>query len=165
MAIDWTLATAADAEELASLRSAAAEELGSRYGDGPWSGRATLRGALASLRYARVLIGRLDGEIVASLRLANRKPWAIDPSLFTPVRRPIYLTSMVVAPRVQRRGIGREALDHACRLARESRSDAIRLDAFDAAAGAGGFYARCGFREVGRATYRGVPHVYFERLL
>jgi hypothetical protein len=27
------------------------------------------------------------------------------------------------------------------------------------------FYAKCGYREVGRVTYRGTPLVYFERLL
>jgi len=31
------------------------------------------------------------------------------------------------------------------------------LDAYDATAGAGWFYAKCGFRETGRVTYRNVP--------
>jgi len=44
-------------------------------------------------------------------------------------------------------------------------ADAIRLDACDAPAGAGAFYAKCGFRAVGRATYRGCPFEYFEQLL
>ena len=44
-------------------------------------------------------------------------------------------------------------------------SEAIRLDAFDAEAGAGGFYARCGFTEVGRVTYRKAPLMYYELLL
>ena len=44
-------------------------------------------------------------------------------------------------------------------------ADAIRLDAYDADAGAGDFYAKCGFREVGKATYREVPLRYFEKLL
>lgn len=44
-------------------------------------------------------------------------------------------------------------------------ADAICLDAYDAAAGAGPFYAKCGFREVGRASYRGTPLVYYEMLL
>ena len=44
-------------------------------------------------------------------------------------------------------------------------SDAIRLDAFDADAGAGEFYSKCGFREVGRASYRSVPLIYFEMLV
>ena len=42
---------------------------------------------------------------------------------------------------------------------------AIRLDAYDSTAGAGGFYARCGYREVGRVTYRGTALIYFESLL
>jgi hypothetical protein len=37
-------------------------------------------------------------------------------------------------------------------------AQAIRLDAYDAAAGAGGFYATCGYRETGRV--RGTPLVY-----
>jgi hypothetical protein len=41
----------------------------------------------------------------------------------------------------------------------------IRLDAYDGPAGAGGFYAKRGFREVGRVVYRGTPLVYFERIL
>lgn len=44
-------------------------------------------------------------------------------------------------------------------------ADAIRLDAFDAAAGAGPFYAKCGFREVARVTYRKDPLIYFELTL
>jgi hypothetical protein len=36
---------------------------------------------------------------------------------------------------------------------------------FDGEAGAGAFYAKCGFREVGRVVYRNVPLIYFEMLL
>jgi hypothetical protein len=39
------------------------------------------------------------------------------------------------------------------------------LDAYDAAAGAGDFYAKRGFPEVGRVTYRGTPLIDFELLL
>ena len=56
-------------------------------------------------------------------------------------------------------------LDEAKEIARAWPGDAIRLDAYDAAAGAGEFYAKCGFREVGRATYRGTPLIYFELML
>jgi hypothetical protein len=44
-------------------------------------------------------------------------------------------------------------------------SDAIRLDAYDGAVGAGAFYARYGFREMGRAAYKGTRLIYFELLL
>jgi hypothetical protein len=44
-------------------------------------------------------------------------------------------------------------------------AEALRLDAYDGPAGAGGFYDRCGFRETVKVTYRGTPLVYFELLL
>jgi predicted N-acetyltransferase YhbS len=72
---------------------------------------------------------------------------------------------MAVAPELQRQGIGRDLVREGLAVARTWPSQAIRLDAYDAAAGAGEFYAKCGFREVGRVTYRTVPLVYFELLL
>jgi hypothetical protein len=47
-------------------------------------------------------------------------------------------------------------------VARSWPVDAIRLDAYDGPSGGGPFYKECGFTEVGRAVYRGVPLVYFE---
>jgi hypothetical protein len=44
-------------------------------------------------------------------------------------------------------------------------NDAIRLDAYDAEAGAGPFYAKCGFEERGRVVYKGDPLIYYELLL
>jgi GNAT superfamily N-acetyltransferase len=72
---------------------------------------------------------------------------------------------MAVDPEYQRQGIGRRLLDEARSVARQWPAESIRLDAYDAPAGAGRFYAKCGFREVGRAAYRGVPLVYFELML
>ena len=72
---------------------------------------------------------------------------------------------MAVAPSAQRTGAGRELLEHAVVAARGWPADCIRLDAYDAPAGAGEFYARCGFTEVGRVVYRKTPLIYFEKLL
>ena len=69
---------------------------------------------------------------------------------------------MAVHPRRQRRGIGRALMTEALRVARALPAGAIRLDAYDADAGAGEFYLRCGYRQAGKKTYRGVPLVYFE---
>jgi GNAT superfamily N-acetyltransferase len=69
---------------------------------------------------------------------------------------------MAVHPELQRNGVGRLLLKEAEAIARAWPADAIRLDAFDAEAGAGGFYAKCGWREVGRVTYRKDPLIYFE---
>jgi len=115
------------------------------------------------MRTSHVLVACEDTEIVGTLRLATKKPWAIDTSYFTKCRRPLYLVGMAVAPAKQRKGIGRSCLEEASRFARTWPADAIRLDAFDA--GAGGFYARCGYTEVGRASYRNNPLIYYELLL
>ena len=114
---------------------------------------------------AMLRIARTDRDIVATLRLASKKPWAIDRAYFADVKRPVYLTDMAVAPQLQRHGIGRRILEEAKAIAREWPADAIRLDAYDAPAGAGEFYEKCGFTQVGAKTYRGVPLLYFELLL
>jgi hypothetical protein len=49
--------------------------------------------------------------------------------------------------------------------AKKLSADAIRLDAYDAKAGAYGFYASCGFTERGRATYRQAALIYYELLI
>lgn len=155
-------ATEADAGEIADLRNAAAEDLTRRFGRGHWSGLVSERGVQYDLRTSTVWIVRSRGRMVATLRLATRKPWAIDRSYFTPCVRPLYLTSMAVAPDRQRAGLGRRCLEQTLRIARDWPADAIRLDAYDAPAGAGEFYRKCGFLEVGRTSYRGNPLVYFE---
>jgi GNAT superfamily N-acetyltransferase len=104
-------------------------------------------------------------KIIGTLQLTTKKPWAIDRSYFQNSRRPIYLIGMAVEPTVQRQGLGRAMIEDVLRIVRGWSGDAVRLDAYDALAGAGPFYAKCGFREVGRVTYRSVPLIYYEQLL
>lgn len=77
----------------------------------------------------------------------------------------LYLTDMAVDPGLQRKGLGRQLLQEATAIARAWPGDGIRLDAYDGEVGAGRFYAKCGFRQVGRVIYRNTPLVYFELLL
>ena len=154
-----------DVSVIAALQNAAAGALTERFGAGHWSSLVSERSATLAQRNARVRLGVAGKKILTVLRLATKKPWAIDVSYFTPVKRPLYLTGMAVSVAHQKTGLGRLALEDACAVARSWPAQAIRLDAYDAAAGAGPFYAACGFREVGRASYRGVPLVYFEKLL
>jgi GNAT superfamily N-acetyltransferase len=157
--------TPAEAELVMGIRNAAAQGLTERFGVGRWSGQGTLRGAIADLRQARIWLAWDGDEPVATWRLSTRKPWAIDASRFSPARRPLYLTSMAVHPGWQRQGDGRACVREGLRQAAAWPGDAVRLDAFDAVAGAGPFYARCGFREVGKAVYKGTPLLYFEWVL
>jgi len=156
-------ATNDDIDDIVRLRNDASAHLTSTHGKGPYSGNVTDKGVRFEMRRATVYVARdVDGVLLATLKLGTRKPWSIDAAYFTRCKRPLHLTSMAVTPSMQRQGMGRQCLDEARRIAREWPADFIRLDAFDAVGGAGEFYARCGFREVGRVTYRQCPLVYYE---
>jgi GNAT superfamily N-acetyltransferase len=158
-------AVEADAQEIAVLRLAAASDLTERFGKGFWSSNTTDKGVLQGIRRGKVMIAVEADAIVGTLTLSMQKPCAIDASYFTPVRRPIYLTSMAVTPALQHRGVGRAMLEAARDWVKAWPGQAIRLDAFDADAGAGAFYAKCGYQERGRAVFRSVPLIYFEMLI
>jgi GNAT superfamily N-acetyltransferase len=168
MKLDFAAATDSDATMLAELHSTVAADLTQRFGPGYWASAQTEAAVLRALRkpkFSRILIARTNNRIVGTLHLATKKPWAIDTAYFTPVKTPLYLTNMAVHPDVQRKGVGRQLLKEVESVVRAWPADAIRLDAYDTKAGAEGFYAKCGFREVGRVTYKRVPLVYFELVL
>jgi len=169
MKLAFATATNSDAAALAALHSAVAQDLTRRFGEGFWSSAPSERAILSDMRrpkFCRILIARCEGyRIVGTLRLATKKPWAIDTAYFTAANRPLYLTGMAVHPDFQRQGIGRLLLKEAEVAARAWPADALRLDAFDADAGAGAFYAKSGFREVARVSYKNDPLIYFELIL
>ncbi|MGQ0714435.1 MAG: hypothetical protein ACT4PJ_11995 [Gemmatimonadaceae bacterium] len=56
----------------------------SQIGEGHWSHLTSERGTASSLRHARVGVGRQGRRILTVLRLATKKPWAIDVSISRP---------------------------------------------------------------------------------
>jgi GNAT superfamily N-acetyltransferase len=154
-----------DVSTIAELRSAVALKLTASFGPGHWSGVATEKGVRLDMRSSKVFVAHHKRRLIATLRLTTKKPWAIDPTYFSASKRPLYLLSMAVTPDLQRQGIGRQCMEQIKRICRKLPADAIRLDAYDAPAGAGIFYAKCGLRNVGRAEYRGCPLLYFEWLI
>jgi GNAT superfamily N-acetyltransferase len=159
------IATLEDIPAIVDVRVNAAEDLTARFGGGHWSGHASEKGVAWDMRQGKVLVARRGKAIIATLKVATRKPWAIDVSYFTPCKRPWYLTNMAVDPAHQGKGIGKRCVLEAVRLVRELGGEAVRLDAYDAAAGAGEFYEKCGFAERGRVTYRVTPLIYYEMLI
>jgi GNAT superfamily N-acetyltransferase len=155
-------ATVADVPDIVALQIGVAGKLTAAFGVGPWSGTTTEKGMLFTMRKATLFIARRRGQLIAMMALGTKKPWAIDRKYFSPCERPLYLTAMAVAPELQRQGIGRLCVEEAKRITKQWPANAIFLDAYDAEAGAGEFYRKCGFREVGRASYRGAPLIYFE---
>lgn len=158
-------ATPADAAALAALHTAVAGDLTVKHGRGSWSSKSSESGVLFAMRASRIFLARQGTELVGTLRLTTKKPWAIDTSYFTGCGKPVYLLAMAIAPWWQRRGIGQQCLEAAVKIAKAWPADALRLDAYDADAGAGSFYAKCGFTEVGRVSYRNTPLIYYEQLL
>jgi GNAT superfamily N-acetyltransferase len=154
-----------DVLTIAKLRSTVADSLTKRFGAGHWSEVATERGVCFDMRNSKVYVAHHKSRLVATLRLTPKKPWAIDRTYFSASKRPLYLLSMAVAPDLQHQGIGKQCVERIREICRLWPADAIRLDAYDAPAGAGMFYAKCGFRNVGRAKYRGCPLLYFEWLI
>jgi GNAT superfamily N-acetyltransferase len=160
-----TVASEDDVDAVVTLRNAVADDLTAKHDIGHWSSRATGRGIRADMKRSSIYLFREGGRAVATLQLQTKKPWAIDRKYFTQVQTPLYLLAMAVEPGRQRTGIGRRCIEAAVRIGRDWPADALCLDAYDADAGAGDFYRRCGFTEVGRATYRNTPLIYFERLV
>jgi GNAT superfamily N-acetyltransferase len=149
------IATENEAAEIAALRCAVS---GGKI-------ESTLNDVLRSMSRGKVAVMRHRKTVIATLYLTPRKPWAIDTAYFTPVQSPLYLLAMAVAVPFQRKGFGRACLLEAAKIARAWPAQAIRLDAYDCPTGAGGFYARCGYREVGRAVYRETPLIYYEQII
>jgi ribosomal protein S18 acetylase RimI-like enzyme len=166
MQVKLQAATVEDVESIAALRNAISDDLTFKHGRGPWTVYSTTSAVLADLRNGRLLVALHRGEVVASLKLSITKPASVDLGYFSKVARPWYLSALAVSPELQRQGIGRACLDQAFVLARREKADAIFLEAFDhPTAGAGPFFAKCGYRETGRNTYRGRPLIYYETLL
>jgi GNAT superfamily N-acetyltransferase len=158
-------ATKFDAAPLAALHTAVADHLTQSHGTGPWSAHTTEKSVLFAMRNSKVFVAKDGSEIIATLRLQTKKPWAIDKTYFTKCKTPLYLLAMAVTPTRQRQGLGTACMKKATKIAKASHADALRLDAYNAKAGAGPFYAHCGFTEMGRVTYRNAPLIYYELLL
>lgn len=157
-------ATLEDVPALMELTDEIAQDQ-ARQSGGEATSKTTEKSILWQMRMSRIFIAKKRTRIIATLRLTVKKPWAINVSYFTPCKRPVYLLGMMVTPELQRQGLGRKCLKEAERIARAWPADAIRLDAYDSSSGAGGFYAKCGYAEVGRKTYRDSPLIYYELIL
>jgi GNAT superfamily N-acetyltransferase len=165
MPLKLVLASADDIPELVAMRVRVSQNLAKKFGEGYWAGRPTESGERFLMRIGQVYIARHRGKLIATLALSTRKPWSIDVEHFHASTKPLYLRAMAVEPAKQGNGIGSKCIAEVRRIAADAGRDAIRLDAFDCAAGAGKFYRKCGFAEVARVVYKGVPLREFEMVL
>ena len=160
------IATVNEAAAIARLLNDAADHLTGKFGKGHWSYHTSEKSVVNAITGKSKIIIALNGqEIAGSYCLQTKKPWAIDPAFFTPVEQALYLVGMAVSPAWQQKGIGRYMMQELPAFITQWPAQAVRLDAYDHAAGAGDFYRKNGFTERGRVLYRGNPLIYFERLV
>src|SRR5208282_4065999 len=124
MRFSFRLATANDSAELAELHTTVAGHLTAQHGQGPWSAVTTEERVRSVMRTSRVFVARQGARIAGTLRLTNKKPWAIDTSYFSKSRKPVYLLGMAVLPAMQGQGIGRRCLEEVRQIARGWPADA-----------------------------------------
>jgi ribosomal protein S18 acetylase RimI-like enzyme len=154
-----------DARALVSLRAAVCDDMTRRFGAGDWSTSPSEADVRRQLRASRVLVASIEKRIIGTVRLTTARPWSFDCSAFSPVRTALYVLGLAVAPDVRGQGVGRQLMDAVKRIASASPADAVWLDAYDHAAGAGEFYRKCGFRKVGGTVHGKMPLVYYEWLV
>jgi ribosomal protein S18 acetylase RimI-like enzyme len=157
-----SVATLEDAPALVALRTAIANDMTRRFGEGDWSAAPSEALVVKQLRASRVLVARREGQLVGTVRLTTAQQWAIDASCFSPAKTAVYVLGLAVAPEARGQGLGQQLMQAAKDSAASWPADAVWLDAYDDKAGAGGFYIRCGFREVGRTSFGQIPLIYYE---
>ena len=155
-------ATLSDARALVALRTAVAQGMTKKFGEGHWSACPTKADVQRQIRASHILVARRDARIVGTVRLATSRPWAIDSISFTPVASALYVLGLAVAPDARGQNVGRDLMEAAKDATRSRHVEALWLDAYDHSAGAGPFYLKCGFCKVGRTQYREVPLIYYE---
>jgi GNAT superfamily N-acetyltransferase len=151
-----------DAPAIAAIRTAAADVLTARYGEGRGHARCPLT-RCGPRCVGHVLVARLHGTAVATLTLQSRKPGSIDASAFTNVSRALYLVDMAVDPELQRRGVGRLCLTG--RPGAHWPADAIGSTPMIAKASADDFTNAVDIRLVGTRHDHHSPRRLFEQLL
>jgi len=160
-----SVATTSDARAIAALRTAVSDGMTQQFGEGHWSSHTSEADVVRQLDASHVLVARREDEIIGTVRLATAQPSAIDAGSFTPVESALYVLGLAVAPAFRAQGVGRQLMEAAKDAARSWEAEALWLDAYSHIAGAGPFYLRCGFREVGPSAYKEVSLTYYEWLV
>ena len=78
MAVTVQFATEADIPELLQLRLSVDADQARRFGNDRWSTTINEKSVARGLKSSRVLIARRRGQIIGTLRMETKKPWAID---------------------------------------------------------------------------------------
>jgi GNAT superfamily N-acetyltransferase len=160
--VEITEASAADVPGIVALRAEVAQDMTSRFGEGPWSVETSAADVIRQLRASQVLVARRGEDILGAVRLAVPIHHALEAISFTPVASSLYVLGLAVAPLQRGRGLGGRLIAAAKDAARARSIQALWLDTYADAAGASPFYVRCGFRQVASVHDQQWPLLFYE---
>lgn len=163
--ITFRMANKSDARAVRAVRLAAAEDLVQRFGPGHWSTVSALPTVKRQADAGLVLIAESNAIVGTGTISSQKIPFYRKEWFRWPEDAAMYLTNMAVHPDHQRNGTGSQIMREIERRAVAEGLLAVRFDAYDAAAGAGRFYEKCGYRCVHRGDVNGVALEYFEKVL
>lgn len=148
------------------LSVAAASDLVDKYGQGRWRVAAARKTLKRNQQSDSLFVIVKDAVIVGTFCFTTKKAGFYRRGWFAFPDDPAgYLLNMAIAPQHQRQGIGREVMNHIDQLARSMKLLAVRFDAYEANAGAGGFYRKCGYQLVHVGKVGDVGLEYYEKVL
>ncbi|NRA37941.1 MAG: GNAT family N-acetyltransferase [Planctomycetes bacterium] len=150
-------------DEVLKLRNAVEKKLIQDYGSGDWGFTITESIVRRGLKNGKILLAWFGVELVGTLTLSKKKPWAVNKKIFPRSDNPIYMIAMAISPKHQRKGIGAKMVKKAISIAKTDGHDFIHLDSYNAEAGAGGFYEKCGFNHVCDIVYKECPLSYWSK--
>ena len=148
-------ATPDEAPAILALRTAAERWLADRGIEQWHPGEITLAGATSQARDGEWHLASDNGVACATLRLL----WS-DP-LWTGIgtQRPaVYVHGLVIDRAYAGQGLGARLLDWATEQGRQAGAEVLRLDCVEINPALRSYYARIGFREVGRRDFDGPWH-------
>lgn len=156
----------ADADVVRAIRLAAADHLTALHGRGHWSEVFTIATIRKHVVDKPVYLVEQARAPIATFELQTLNPnWYNKRWFANPGDPAHYLFNMAVLPASQRQGIGSSIMAEIEQMTVQDNRSALRFDAYDAAAGAGTFYEKCGYRKVHSGPFNGVALIYFEKVL
>lgn len=156
----------ADLPAIQLLRQRTADTLVAAHGEGHWGWVPDRANLVREMKRRDFYVVLADDVVVGTFKLSSKAPGFFNLAQFAdPKASATYLTGMAIDPTFQRQRIGRWCMAWIESHALITGSKAVRLDAYDHAAGAGPFYERCGYSNRGPLVFNGVKLMLYEKEL
>ena len=160
------LAIPAELTMIRKQSAAAAADLVNKHGQGRWQVIPTRSSLSRYLESDTLFVIEKEASVVGTFCFVTRKIVFYRKGWFAFPDDPAgYLINMAIDPQYQRLGVGRQVMNELGKLAGRMKLLAIRLDAYQGAAGAGEFYRKCGCLLVHEGKVGDVGLEYYEKVL